>query len=117
MPYCTQFSLRVHAPGKLSPKKRKEADELADHIADAVVSEYQKKHGTRFSDIFSCPISWSDHEELMRKISQRFPGVIIALDGSGDSSDDLWIKYFRDGSMQLCEARIVYPKFDAKKLS
>jgi hypothetical protein len=40
---------------------------------------------------------WYEHEKDMRYASQLTPGVLIVLEGRGESEDDVWRKYFLDG--------------------
>lgn len=59
---------------------------------------------------------WYDHEKDMKELSLKFPGVLFTLSGEGESSSDIWKKYFLDGKMQICKAVLDFPKFDAKLL-
>lgn len=59
---------------------------------------------------------WYDDEQDMAAYSRWFPDVVFMLTGVGEDSDDQWIKYFRDGKMQVARATITYDKFDAAKL-
>lgn len=60
--------------------------------------------------------TWGDHENELLDISERYPDAIFTLYGEG-GSDDLWYKYFKNGKMQLAEARIEFDAFDERKLS
>ena len=59
---------------------------------------------------------WYDHEEDMKRISLEFPNVLFELYGDGEESDDMWYKYFRNGKMQYCPARIEFDPYDESKL-
>ena len=59
---------------------------------------------------------WYDHEEDMKKISRMFPSVTFDLYGEGEESGDIWHKYFKNGKMQECPARIVFDEYDERKL-
>lgn len=61
---------------------------------------------------------WYEHEEDMRKFSNKFQDVLFELRGEGEEWDDRWIKYFFNGKMQVCFAKITieYPKFDLKRM-
>lgn len=59
---------------------------------------------------------WYEHEEDMLKISNSFPTVLFKLKGEGEESGDLWIKYFKDGKVQRCMAKITFDEFDESKM-
>lgn len=59
---------------------------------------------------------WYDHEMDMKELSKQFPNVVFKLKGEGEEAGDLWHKYFKNGKVQVCEAKIVYDKFDESKL-
>lgn len=65
---------------------------------------------------FEDQTKWYEHEVVMKEISKEYPDVIIQLTGEGEENSDMWIKYFVNGKMQHCEAKIVFEEFDPKKL-
>lgn len=68
-------------------------------------------------DEWSTHGTWYDWESDMALLSSKFPDILFTLCGDGDSSDDQWIAYFNNGRMQLCQAKIVFPKYNPKKLT
>lgn len=58
---------------------------------------------------------WYDYELDMSSISMAFPEFLFQVEGSGEESGDLWIKWFYRGQMQGGKAEIVLPKLDPKK--
>ncbi|MEI2465158.1 hypothetical protein [Niallia taxi] len=52
----------------------------------------------------------------MREISKLYPGVIFKLHGEGEESGDVWYKYFKDGKMQDCPAKLAFDEYDENKL-
>src|SRR5687768_12850408 len=59
--------------------------------------------------------TWYEHEDEMKLLSKGFPNHLFTLWGEGDSSGDIWCKYFQDGKMQFCPPTIVYEKYDPEK--
>jgi hypothetical protein len=46
-------------------------------------------------------IKWYEHEDDMKKLSKRIAGVVFKLRGIGEEHPDEWVKYFKDGKMQM----------------
>ncbi|MCY8191473.1 hypothetical protein MOC62_07625 [Bacillus spizizenii] len=61
-------------------------------------------------------MKWYDHEDDMKDISKDFPEALFTLNGDGEESGDVWRKYFKNGKMQTCRARIVFDDYDEKEL-
>jgi hypothetical protein len=59
---------------------------------------------------------WDNYDMDMRGISKDYPDVIFELSGEGEESGDIWKKYYVNGKIQKCKARIVFDEFDEKKL-
>lgn len=59
---------------------------------------------------------WNDNEDDMRLLSKEFPDVLFKLHGEGEDNEDIWDKYFMNGKMQYCPAKIMCPPFDRAKL-
>jgi len=59
---------------------------------------------------------WHDHETDMRKLSIKYPDIVFELYGEEEMHGDIWIKYFKNGKMQSCHAKITFDEFDEKKL-
>jgi len=60
---------------------------------------------------------WYDHETDMKRLSEQFPNVVFTLNGRGEESGDVWVKYFKNGKMQSSKAEIKLDTFDPKKLT
>ena len=61
-------------------------------------------------------IKWYDHERDIIKLSKLYPDVIFDLYGEGEDNEDIWHKYFLNGKIQRCPARIAFDNFDEQKL-
>lgn len=59
---------------------------------------------------------WYDSDRDVARFSRKYPELIFKLHGEGEENDDLWNRYFVDGQMQVCEAKITYDEFDPAKL-
>lgn len=59
---------------------------------------------------------WYDHEVDMKAFSSEYPEALFLLSGEGEDSDDIWKKYFKNGRVQVCKAKITFDDFDEKKL-
>lgn len=62
-------------------------------------------------------MTFYSHEEPMLALSKRHPDVICVLSGEGEEAGDIWKKYFKNGKMQECRARIEFDEYDEEKLS
>lgn len=40
---------------------------------------------------------WYEHDEDMKYLSTRFPGVVFELSGSGEENGDIWRSWYKDG--------------------
>ena len=67
-------------------------------------------------DFFEEPMKWYEHESDLRTISEKFPDVLFVLDGRGESTGDVWRKYFKDGKVQTWKATFEPEAFDPEKL-
>jgi hypothetical protein len=46
-------------------------------------------------------IKWYEHEDDMKKLSGEMRGVLFILNGVGEEHGDEWVKYFKNGKMQV----------------
>ena len=92
-----------------------EASEMIPEF-DALMEQVSEYHGWRDGRLEE-PCKWYEHEDQMRSLSEQHPSVLFTLRGEGESSRDIWVKYFRGGKMQECKARIVVDPFDPAKLA
>ncbi len=98
MGYYTSFEL------KLIPEDEQVWEEIGDddNLSYALVD--------------GCECKWYTHESDMKEFSKRFLDTVFQLSGSGEEAGDLWVKYFKNGKMQKCYARIEFDEYDEGKL-
>ncbi|MGG4105113.1 hypothetical protein AAXB25_14450 [Paenibacillus lautus] len=87
-------------------------DTLRDIILSDEINFYALKEDGSPADMYT----WYDHEETMRYTSKRHPDLIFKLEGEGEGAGDIWIKYFKDGKMQECRAKITFDEYDEARL-
>jgi hypothetical protein len=63
-------------------------------------------------------MKWYDHEGDMKMLSSQFRDILFELYGRGEEDNDRWTKYFLNGKMQICLAKITveYPEFDLSRM-
>lgn len=60
-------------------------------------------------NLFDDEIKWYDHEKDMIAYSRKFPEVEFRLDGTGEESEDIWVKWFKNGAMQTWRLSVDRP--------
>ncbi len=122
MGYETRYRLEVET---VKVKKEVKGIDANGQPATVFIEEYidAERIQREISDLsgyqylWSDMCKWYDHEKDMRNISRKYKDVLLKLSGEGEESGDLWVKYFKNGKMQHCEARIEFDPFDESKLS
>lgn len=61
-------------------------------------------------------ITWYEHEEDLKKFSKKYPDLVLQLSVEGENQGDIADKYFKNGKMQICRAKIDFDPYDASKL-
>ena len=51
------------------------------------------------SDLCACSVKWLYHDTDMERISLKFPGEEIHLEGIGEEFPDIWKKVYKDGEL------------------
>lgn len=106
MGYYTSYELKVL-----------EGDLTIQEILEQVGSEFEGLNYAIDEDgdcLSEC--KWYEHEAEMKSLSEKFPDIVFSLHGEGEESEDVWYKYFKNGKMQECYAKITYDEYDESKL-
>jgi hypothetical protein len=103
MGYYTNYTLKLEKNNQKIIKHLREINQCAKHAID--------KNGDTLEQL-----KWYQHESDLCDFSLKYPDIILKLYGEGDENNDLWIKYFKNGKMQLCKAIINYDNFNENKL-
>lgn len=91
--------------------------EVSDEKKNKFEAEITKLSGWKSGSIFAKPTAWFEYEEIMRKFSKRHPGTRFTLRGDGDDHDDIWVRHFLNGKMQVCPAKIIFEDFNVDQLA
>jgi hypothetical protein len=62
------------------------------------------------------PCKWYEYDNDMPLLSQQFPELVFMLEGEGEEGADLWRRYYKNGKVQIANAKIVYDEYDESKL-
>lgn len=122
MGYMTQYRVRViegdqdcempcrHCKG--TGKVRMTVLEAIEEVYKETESELAFIHAMAEGE----PTKWYDHEKDMLSVSREWPDRVFRLDGEGKESGDIWVKFFKDGQVQMVKAEIKLGDFDSSKL-
>lgn len=99
MGYSTRYELNVI--GESDP-------EIPHEVVIAKIVDY--------TYLFEDACKWYDHDKDMREYSKKYPDLVFELSGEGEEAGDLWVKYYKDGLLQVCNAQITFEPFDPLKL-
>jgi beta-glucanase (GH16 family) len=121
MGYETRYELEVQETTILKEVKGVDAEGKAASVfvreyvdQDKLAKEIQDLSG--YSYLWGDRCKWYDHERHVAMISKKYPNVVFKLIGEGEESGDMWAKYFKNGMIQVCKAKITYDEFDENKL-
>lgn len=100
----------------------KTADNLGPHPnALAILAQFRRTNenaayaldaeGSTESDA-----KWYDHDTELKEFSRSYPDALFVLYGDGESGEDFWYSYFRDGKVQNAPVRLEFDEFEESKL-
>ncbi len=108
MPYLTYYSLQMAS--SIPAEHEQAVAVLRESSEDAGEALFATGDSNRWC-------KWYAHEEDLRQLSSRFPDILFTLLGKGEENEDIWVKYFKAGRMQVSHATITFDEFDEHKLS
>lgn len=109
MSYRTYFNLKL----------LNNVTEIPDETIISELREFSQDAKYAFDDngIPEMDINYSARaEQDWKDFSKNYPDIIFCFEGEGESADDLFKMYVKNGKIQWCEAIITYPNFDETKL-
>lgn len=109
MGYYTSYSLSFSHENK--------NDRISKDKRDAILRELSKMNVFDDEECTYAYDKWYDHDEDMRLISSKFPGILFELDGNGEDHDDIWVSYYFNGGSQFAPAQIQFDDFCRNKLT
>jgi hypothetical protein len=71
----------------------------------------------KYSGDSAKPCKWYSHENDLKAFSKKHPDALFMLSGKGEENGDAWHEYYRNGKVQVCKAKLVYPVFNADLLA
>ena len=86
MGYYTNFTIN----------KIEGSDEDYRHLKEDIL----KKTGIDFIKDETHEAKWYKHEADLTKLTKKYPGLLVQLDGNGENWDDLWATRFRNGETE-----------------
>lgn len=99
MGYYTKFTLEILEGNDYKTDYEKGIAEVAD-----------------YGYCFDSEIKWYNHEADMLTYSELHPNVVFALNGEGEESEDMWVKYFKNGKMAVSKAIITFEPYKEENL-
>jgi hypothetical protein len=135
MGYYTYYELSIdnsQVKGQVEKKKQSEIEEIqqsniSDELKKRLIKDVEKMYETSIvtqNDVvnfltfnpFDGQCKWYEDTEDMCRLSKEYSNVLFTLTGNGEEPEDMWVKYFMNGKVQIEKAVITYGKFDPKKL-
>lgn len=108
MEYATQYTLNI--------LNSRDTEQEIKVIQDFRSRYPLAKRALAFNGASYIATNWKTYNEDMLNFSQLHPKVIFMLFAKGQDDLDITKHYYIDGRVQHCKARIIFPKFDRKKL-
>jgi len=120
MGYRTYFNLEVSREATIEGEiflrdlESDEANKIISQLRDECADAQYALAGDGSSAMDS---SWDDYDKHLMEFSKKFLDIVFTLHGVGDSDDDRWVYFYKNGQVCGGAAEIVYPDYDPKQLS
>ena len=102
MGYCTYYQLAIECDeGKFNA-----LDVIANLRSDYEQAEDALSETGGYS---SGDPRWYEHEKDMSAFSEKYPDILFILSGEGESFEDTWKYYFKNGKRKKMYARVKFP--------
>lgn len=111
------YNTRYNLSWDVSKSTKTTWDEISKEIALRQKANQDFFYGVDENGGSTDTCKWYDHEEDVSTFSKIYPDVIFELSGEGKESGDIWKKYFKNGKIQICNAKIIFDEFDESKLA
>ena len=69
-----------------------------------------------YDDLSLCDVKWYQHNEDMKKISEKYKNVVFKLHGNGEEGGDIWEAYYKNGKMQFCPGMVTFSQYNESNL-
>ena len=93
-------------------KEGEDCDIIEDLIDECDEASYSIYGDGKSND----PNTWYEHENDLKSFSKKHPDIIFELSGEGSEVGDIWSKYFKNGKVQVENAKIVVGEYCENKL-
>lgn len=116
MGYYTYHTLTVEqwADNSAPPEEVLCAVECAMRAHEILGYAFCSRDGNEFDS--GDAVKWYEHDTDMASLSMLFPELLFVLHGEGEENGDLWDAYYHAGTMQHCQAELIYPEFDREQM-
>lgn len=78
-----------------------------DYIEDDCIEDFE---------LYGEQAKWYEFDKEMKTLSRQFPDTVFCLYGEGEESRDVWYRYYKNGKLQYCPAKIAFDEYDESKL-
>lgn len=111
MGYYTSFTIYATTPNGKNILNTELLEKIDKTIEGLDLNDFSGDNGYYYAYD-----TWYDEDTDMIAVSRKFPGVLFAVYGEGEESEDLWVDYFFNGGVQYEKAQITYGDFDPGKI-